>query len=247
MAVDDLLLYVLGDLTHPLAPPLKRWMEQAPRFRTFVDTYRDKIRKKARTARDEASSHDLLCELQVAYRLLLERRFAVEYERYGLGKRRSPDLTVTYKTHTPFNVEVRRLRLSSREPAEQAEYRLNRLSNAVCDKLPQMPVAAVNGLVLVSATPYASDDLAQVMKTLKARADGKDEGFFQGHGYAGAREFLLYYLRLGAIVACAEPVRDGWASVATWQNREARPALPADILRLAVRALTGAEDRVRQV
>ena len=53
---------------------------------------------------------DLRCELCVAYKLLQERKFEVAYEQDGLRKGRAPDFTVTWKTHTVFNVEVKRFR-----------------------------------------------------------------------------------------------------------------------------------------
>src|SRR5436309_599776 len=102
MPADDLLLTIFGNARVPLAEQFAQWVQEAPRFRTFVETYQDKIRKKVRGITDTEGYHDLQAELSVAYFLTLERRFLVEYEKYGLGKQRGPDFSVTYKTHVRF-------------------------------------------------------------------------------------------------------------------------------------------------
>ena len=42
----DLIAYVFEGRTHLLSSDLRQWMENSARFTAFVETYRDKIRKK---------------------------------------------------------------------------------------------------------------------------------------------------------------------------------------------------------
>src|SRR5205823_97075 len=67
---------------------------------------RAKIRKKLRTATTPESLRSVLLELEVARHLVEDRRCQVEYERYGQGRVRSPDLSVTFRAHTTLNLEV---------------------------------------------------------------------------------------------------------------------------------------------
>ncbi len=113
--VDELLSYIFGDATDFLAAQVADWALSSKRFRTFAITYRDKIRKKIRGTRDPEGLRDLQFELATAYFLLQEQQFTVEYEKFGTGKQRNPDFSVTYRTNTIFNVEVKRLRSASQE------------------------------------------------------------------------------------------------------------------------------------
>jgi hypothetical protein len=113
--VDELLSYIFGDATDFFAAQVADWALSSKRFRTFALTYRDKIRKKIRGTRDPEGLRDLQFELATAYFLLQEQQFTVEYEKFGTGKQRTPDFSVTYRTNTIFNVEVKRLRFASQE------------------------------------------------------------------------------------------------------------------------------------
>src|SRR2546427_6188269 len=138
--LDELIAYLFGADHSPLAAEIGPWLIASPRFRAFAEAYRDKIRKKARVLRDDESRRDFAFELAIAMRLLEERRFALEYESYGVGKR-APDFRLTFRTNLRFNVEVRRLRRAptSGAPADSAP-----LVRAVCDKLGQLPPAMTN-------------------------------------------------------------------------------------------------------
>src|SRR3954463_14108290 len=100
MAASDLLPYIFINTRLPLAVQFAQWIQASPRFRVFAETYRDKIRKKVRGITEAEGYRDLQVELATAYFLVLERRFLVEYEKYGMGKQRGPDFSITYKTHT---------------------------------------------------------------------------------------------------------------------------------------------------
>ena len=91
--LDQLIAYLFG-ADSLLAAEVGPCLVASPRFRAFAEVYRDKIRKKARGLRDDESRRDLAFELAIALRLLEERRFAVEYESYGVGQR-APDFRAT--------------------------------------------------------------------------------------------------------------------------------------------------------
>src|SRR6476661_6351596 len=113
MLVDELLTHIFEARTHALAAQFALWLASSARFRAFAEQYRDKIRKKVRGIRDQEGLRDLTFELEIAYLLLSERRFTVEYEKGGVCKQRGPDFYVTFRTHTHFNVEVKRFRSSA--------------------------------------------------------------------------------------------------------------------------------------
>lgn len=113
MTDDSLALYIAGNDRRQVASYLKGRFGGSPRFRDFVYSNRDKIRKKVREANNEESIEDIAAELKVAYLLLLDDRFSLEYEKYMRNQsRRSPDLTAVFQATLPFNVEVKRIRKS---------------------------------------------------------------------------------------------------------------------------------------
>ncbi|HEV8535254.1 MAG TPA: hypothetical protein VGR87_05975 [Candidatus Limnocylindria bacterium] len=219
--LDELIAYLFGAEDSSLGAEVRPWLVASPRFRAFAETYRDKIRKKARGLRDDEGRRDLAFELAIAMRLLEERRFALEYEPYGAG-RRAPDFRVTLRSLS-FNIEVRRLRRSA--PADTA-----RLINAVCDKLGQLPASMINVLVIGAHGPSsAAEELVPAMLWLQDRVAHKDEGLFQRRGFAGVRDFLRHYQRLsGAVWLTGDP---GSARASLWRNAQARHPLPADLAR----------------
>jgi len=223
--LDELIAYVFG-ADSSLAAEVGPWLDRAPRSRAFAESYRDKIRKKARGRHDDEGRRDLVFELAVAFRLLEERRFAPEYEPYGVGQR-APDFRVTFRSRLGFNVEVRRLRpqATPEAPAGQA-----RLIRAVCDKLGQLPPAMINVLVFGADGPStAADALAPAMRQLQDRAADKDEALFQRRGFNGVRDFLKHYQRLsGALWVAGEPSAP---QASLWRNPQARHPLPADLAR----------------
>jgi hypothetical protein len=239
MTTNEPLTDIFGDAADPLAVQCARWMDESARFRDFVATYRTKIRKKVRGLRDEEGRGDLLFELATAHRLIQERRFTIEYEKYGVGKQRTPDFVVTFKTNVIFNVEVKRMRATAAPstapgasieiPPRAEEGRdSNKLINTVCAKLGQLLPGAINLLALsADGMVFQEDYVAQAMKLLKQLADRKDEAYFARRGFASARDFLHHYQRLSAVL-----VRRGWddgAPMALWLNKEAGRPVPADL------------------
>ena len=222
----ELIGYLFGADDSALAAEVGGWLASSPRFRAFAETYRDKIRKKARVLREDEARRDLAFELAIALRLVEERRFAVEYESYGMGQR-APDFRVTFRSGIRFNIEVRRLR--RRQPPD-APADSARIIRAVCDKLGQMPPAMINVLVLGADGPSsAADILAPAMIRLQQDAIQKDEVLFQQRGFTGTRDFLRHYQRMsGALWLAGEPAA---ATSSLWRNPQARHPLPADLAR----------------
>jgi len=224
--LDQLIPYLFGT-DSLLAAEVGPQLVASPRFRAFAEAYRDKIRKKARGLRDDESRRDLAFELAIALRLLEERRFAVEYESYGVDQR-APDFRVTFRSGVRFNVEVRRLRGSAVTSGTTADP--GRLIRAVFDKLGQLPAAMMNVLVIGADGPSsAADTLAPVMLWLQTRAAQKDEALFRERGFTGTRDFLRHYQRLsGALWLVGEP---GAPRASLWRNPQARHPLPPDLAR----------------
>lgn len=214
--VDDLNAYLFGPDRALLASEARVWLSARP-FRAFAETYRDKIRKKARGTRDEEAQRDLAFELAVAARLVGDRRFAVEYEPYGVGQR-APDLRVTFRGGLRFNVEVKRLRPS--DPARGTVAVARTLST----KLGQLRPGMVNVLVL-GCGHLSSDLVPAAMAWLEHRAAERDEELFRERGFGGTRDFVRHYQRLSSILWI-----DGGSS-GSFLNGRARHPLPADLAR----------------
>lgn len=89
---------------------LAYWFDTNKHFRNFIFLHKNKIRKKVQTANTVEDKNDVFFELEFPYLILLDNRFEVEYEKYGGGKERAPDFTVTFKQHSVFNAEVKRIR-----------------------------------------------------------------------------------------------------------------------------------------
>ncbi|MGH2542951.1 MAG: hypothetical protein ACRDIB_09150 [Ardenticatenaceae bacterium] len=186
---------------------------------------------------------DLRCELEAAYLLLQERRFTVEYERYGTHKARGPDFTVTFKKKAVFHVEVTRLRIPRREAdssdaiqnGEKSTFdgqrKFSRVIDIICGKLGQMQPNSMNVVVLMAESNFFKGiDLTQAMAHLRERAE-RDEasGFFARHGFIGRRDFFKYYLRLSGVLmrGTGEPGSNGFSAL--WQNSQAKHPIPANI------------------
>lgn len=207
-AVEDLLDALFDSPASPFRAELGGWLRDSRRFRAFVTAQRSKIRAKLRSARDAPGLEDVRAELQTACLLLGDERFTLAYETYTAARRRGPDFTVTFKTHTPFNVEVRRLR--NMEPA--GEPLADKLQAVLCDKVQQMPPGIVNLLWLANARPLAAADVAEAAASLRRRADAKDETFFTRRGFTSATHFLKQYGQLSGIVLPAADGHSVWAN-----------------------------------
>jgi hypothetical protein len=213
-----------------LAGELTQWLQASARFTRFVETYRDKIRKKIRNSSSPESLLDLRAELEVAYRLLDDRRFAVAYEPYASEKRRGPDFAVTYRANQIFNIEVARMRIEH-DATDERSLRRNeeRILRIFLDKLGQMQAGMPNLLVIQTPeAPANAIDLGGLMQSIKVRAEAKDPAFYDLHRYAGPAAYFKDFLHaIGILLWAAHPQ--------LWVNKQARPALDEKILRLVLR------------
>ena len=215
--VDRLIEYVLdGRSDAPIREELRGWVKASPRFRAFVETHRDKVRKKLRGASDSDALHDVRAELRFAHLLLADRRIELAFEAYGVGNV-GPDFTVRYRGERAFNVEVTRLH---RDP------RVATYGGPLLAKLRQLPPSVPN-VVVVAIDGHRADafDIESATRAMRQRADAKDDAFFTSRGLDGTRGFNARYLRLGGVIAWADSgVGDSRAQL--WANRSARIAVP---------------------
>ena len=230
-ALDDLLDYLFDGKKPALYPEFEGWVRGSRRFKAFAISYRGKIRAKLKNVRDEDGMRNLRAELETAALLLREDRFTLEYEKYAASKQRGPDFTVTFKTHTPFNVEVRRIR-SVELDDEDTEARIGKLMAVLCDKVGQMPPSIVNLLWLTAEREISEADLTRAVMALRQRAESKDEDFFTRRGFESPIEFLKQYRQLSGIV-----LRQSGENV-LWLNSLSRHKIPPDLVTALQRLLT---------
>ena len=204
-----------GAVGSPLAEEFAAWLSGSARFRGFVETHRTKIRKKLRGAGDPEAQLDIRAELCAAHLLLANRRIDLAFEAYGSGKA-GPDFTVSFRGERPFNLEVTRLRHAPDAAA---------LVGSLLIKLHQLRPSAPNAL-LVAIEGQSADvlDVAATVRSLRARADRKDETLFGRVGVDGTRGFYERFLRLGGIFVWCEGAA-GDQRAALWPNPSARISL----------------------
>ena len=208
----------------------EQWVRASRRFRTFAETYSDKIRKKLRQAQDDDTLKDLYCELETAYWLLQDERMMLEYEKLAQLKQRAPDFSVTYRVNTLFNVEVTRLRSLadslSTDNEEIERIFTRKLLDGICDKLGQMFPSTINIVLIISEWQISHAKLLVTMNELRLSAETKNDTFFVRRGFQDSRDFLKSFQRLSAIFC-----RSGndEASV-LWLNPLTRHAVPKELL-----------------
>jgi hypothetical protein len=223
----DLIAYLFEGQPHLLSNELYHWMEASSRFTAFVETYRDKIRKKLRVTREPESILDLRGELEVAYCLLNDRRLAVAYEPYASTQRRGPDFAVTYRVNLVFNIEVARLRMEQGgENGIDLPRREERILRILLYKLGQMQPGMPNVLVIHTRQELAGLlDLDRLMQDVKTRVEKKDPAFYEISRYLNPAAFYKDFLHLSGILL--------WTTHAQlWINKQARPSLDEKVLRL---------------
>jgi hypothetical protein len=219
----------LGD-GRPLPAELRdveAWLAASPRFRAFTEANRDKIRKKLRLATTSDTRRDLRAELRVAFLVLADRRFELQFEAYGAGNR-GPDFTATFRAGRPFNLEV------TRRHAGTAG-----IERTILGKLRQLPPSVANVLVIaLDATADATPEVGATMRDLRARADRREDAWFAARGVADAAAFNQGWLRLATVIVWME----GGSPPERWTNPGARVAVP-DTARDAIVAALEAPDR----
>ncbi len=222
-AIDDLLNSIFDGQKPAFYPEFEGWVRESRRFKAFASSYNTKIRAKLKNARDEGGIKDLRAELETAALLLREERFTLEYERYAPLKQRGPDFTVTFKTHTPFNVEVRRIRSKELDEGDSDAY-MGKLMTVLCDKVGQMPPSIINLLWLITEQDISEANLSRAGMTLRQLAERKTEDFFTRRGFKNASDFLRQYTHLSGVVL-HQPETNGF-----WMNPLAKHKVPQDII-----------------
>jgi hypothetical protein len=214
MLNDELVKYVFEGRAHDLSRQFGGWLKESRRYKTFAETYKDKIRKKQRIADDDEKRLDLTLELEMAYWLLQDSRFSLEYEKGSQQGGRTPDFTVAFRVNQIFSVEVTRVRAS--QPDDPKPNHNTKLINAVCDKVGQMTPGMMNVLAIRAEN---GGDLAAAMVELRGMAEHKDELFFTRKGFKDAADFLRQFRLMSAI----------WQPGSLWRNSLAKYALPSEL------------------
>lgn len=233
MLIDELLRYLFDGQSHILAPPMAAWLGSSRRFTAFVNTFRDKIRKKLRVTQDQETLYDLRLELETAYLLLQERNLSVAYEPEHAGPGRSPDFAVNFTTSLTFMVEVTRLRGGAKEmmitsddgrPLEE-----ERLADAICSKLGQLLLQRSNVLIIGVEVPLLSQkDLQELMLRIQQRAEARDSVLWQRYGFRDRADLIRHYQRLSEVLLRGFESR-AEQPVLAWVNPQARHPLPARV------------------
>lgn len=221
-ALDDLVGELFDGSRPAFSAEFAGWVRSSRRYRSFVAAHRSKIHAKLKTARDEAGMKDLRAELEAAALLLRDERFTLEYERYAASRQRGPDFTVTFKTHTPFNVEVRRIRSTELDAAD-ADAHTGKLMAVLCDKVGQLPPGIINLLWLATEEEMPEANVTRAATALRQLAERKTEEYFARRGYKSAADFLRHYQRLSGVV-----LRRAGGNL-LWLNPPARHKMPPEI------------------
>jgi hypothetical protein len=209
------------------------WVGKSRRFHAFLVENRGKVRKKRRLARSAESRQSLLLELNIARCLVEDARCRVEYEKYGQGGERSPDLTVTFRTHTGLNLEA--TRVQRLEGGDEADGRAEKLIRIVCEKFGQVVPKSLNALVVaVDAGSMTEDEVNAAMKSLKRRVERREGDLLARVGCDDPADFFKQFQWLNGIVLCASTAPAG---AVLWINPQARTPLTSDLQRLLKAAL----------
>jgi hypothetical protein len=234
MLTDELLRYIFDGHSHPLAQPASFWLASSRRFANFVNTFRDKIRKKLRTIHDPQGILDLQLELETAYLLLQERSLSLLYEPQRSEKLRHPDFAVTYTTSLTFMVEVTRMQTAQKntihtDPPPAISTVEERLLDTICSKLGQLFTQRSNVLILgVETLTLTKNELHLAMLRIQKRAEGNDLNFLRRYQLRDRADFFQHYQRLSEVLI-RESNLQGFRSITTWVNPQAKYPLPSRV------------------
>ena len=234
MLIDELAAYIFDGQPHFLSAGMETWLVSSRRFAAFVDTFRDKIRKKIRGLPDQESILDLGLELESAYLLLQERPFSVVYEPDRATGGRGTDFAVSYTTRLTFMLEVTRMRA---EAADQNDFGA-RLSETICGKLGQMQAQRSNVLLVgVESQQLTANDLRSIMLNLQQRAERNELPFLNRY-FRDRADFFQHYLRLSEVLVRDSHLQSSRSAVG-WLNPQARHPLPSKVRTALYHSHTG--------
>jgi hypothetical protein len=231
MLTDELLTYLFDGQPHLLIEPMGSWLASSRRFTTFVDTFRDKIRKKIRVTQDQETLLDLRLELETAFLLFQEKTLSLVYEPQLAERVRSPDFAVTFTTSLTFMLEVTRLRTNQKSTEEGTPLTSigGRLADAVCSKLGQLVHQQSNILLVgVDALSLTQEAVRAAMLRMQQRAERTEPAFFQRYRFRDRTDFFRYYQRLSEILVRGTSLQKGESPV-VWVNPQAKVPLPSKV------------------
>ena len=235
MLTDELLTYLFDGQPHTLTTSMTTWLSSSRRFTAFVDTFRDKIRKKLRVTQDPGTLLDLRLELETAYLLLQEQHLSVVYEPQQCGQSRCPDFAVSYTTSLTFMVEVTRLRAFKKSESNPSVHEASfifegdRFADGVCSKLGQLSPQSANVIILgVDAPRPPQSDLQAAMLRAQQRAERSDSAFWQRYRFRDRSDFFRHYQRLSEVIM-RESQGEAHQSAVAWINPQARYPLPGKV------------------
>jgi hypothetical protein len=247
MLNDELLRYLFDHRPHPLTEVVAGWLGSSRPFAAFVQTFRDKMRKKLRSTQTEDGILDLRLEFETAFLLLHERSFSLAYEPQPPGLARSPDYAVTYTTSHTFMLETTRLRaeilaqsgttdLAGMQPSNRLVS--ERVGQTIAGKLGQLLPQQSNVLLIgVAGEPLSTAELQAAMLRIQQRAEQNDTLFLQRHRFRDRADFFRHYQRLSEIVVrSALDATD--QSCHAWVNTQAKHPLPGRVRTALYRRLS---------
>jgi hypothetical protein len=246
MLNNELIAFLFDGKSSSLSNSMTQWLVTSRRFAVFVDTFRDKIRKKIRVTHATESLLDLQLELETAYLLLREKSFSLTYEP-DHAKRvvRAPDFAVTYTTSVTFMLEVTRIRgdllekaLQSNTPTTLSPLAI-RVADTICNKLGQLQPKRPNILLIgMDTLGINENDLRAAMLHIQARVQREDSDFLRRHGFRDRAEFFQHYLRLSEILIRGS----NGESPLIWVNPQAKIPLPSKVRTALYRSHTLSSD-----
>lgn len=227
--IDETLIYIFDGKPSLLAASMAEWLTSSRRFAAFVDTFRDKIRKKIRVTQAAESLLDLRLEFETAYLLLRDARLSLLYEPQLSEKVRGPDYAVTFTTSLTFMLEVTRLRTEPGDQTSDLTQSMERLADAVCSKLGQMQHQLSNVLIVGVDTLHPTKvDLRGMMLRIQQRAEHGDRVFFYRYGFRDRADFFRHYQRLSEVLLRTSKL-EAAEPIITCINSQAKYPLPAKV------------------
>lgn len=162
MTDDELIDYILNNNHLSISPILKSWFKECNHFKNFVDRYKDKIRKRIRKVKNEEALSKVIAELFVAYCLLSDSRFTIEYEPFSSEEGTSPDFKVFFngKEKIEFIVEVTRISRA------ESDAQFDELCHEI---IKQIKIGPGNLEFSLKLTPFYSQSLYKRLSKSKER------------------------------------------------------------------------------
>ena len=230
MLIEELHTYLFDGQPHVLSEPMRVWLSSSRRFKAFVGTFRDKIRKKLRVVQDTETLYDLRLELETAYLLLRERSLSLDYEPEHSRQIRSPDFAVTFTTSLTFWVEVTRLRsVNGSDASQSASSASERLTDAIYSKLGQLLPQRSNILIVGMENPILNqNELHSAMLQFQQRAERNEAAYWQRYSFRGRTDFFARFQRLSEILIRGAQL-DIQVPLAVWVNPQAKHRLPGKV------------------